>query len=112
MVTNRITSPVLWLDTVPPEVLEQVSDKSVAEVSFGAGPGYIGGETKRYSPTVTLGEAVEWFRRYVGSLRGAHIGFTDKSGLWFWPNGFWKYEAAPHPGPRAGVLVRHPTSAP
>ena len=97
-----------WLQTIPPEVWNEVGQQKVLEAGFGAGPSFIGGKTEIFAEPVSIEDGLCWLSRYAGALRIAHLQIEDGSILFFEPLGFKRWDRTRLAPPRAVVVVRHP----
>lgn len=95
------------ITTIPANVMKLIQGKKVVEAGFGAGPGSAAGQVHKFVEPVELTEGINWIERYRQTLRTAHIMLDDRTVLWFYQDGYNRYEKTPRDKPpRPGVEVK------
>ena len=95
-----------FIDQIPEDLKQLLSEKLVTRASFAAGPSFAAGKVEAFETPVAFADGMAWLERFAHVLRGGHLSFEDGCGLWVKPGGSCRFEESPHEPPQPGIILR------
>ena len=87
------------VELLPPELRVELCGALADEAGFAAGPAFVAGKTRAFTPPVPFAEAAGWIERTYRGFKRAHVRLVDGRTVYFHPSGL-RSVAPPRPPTR------------